>query len=78
MERMEWRGEGWQELTRGDEILFFVGRLTTIFPTSLVGRQLTLFTRGKAPVTTQIPGESDEDFKKYSEKVGRGWGRGGD
>jgi hypothetical protein len=31
--------------------------------------QVTLFTRGKAPVTQQLPGESDEEFADYSSKV---------
>jgi hypothetical protein len=30
---------------------------------------VTLFTRGKAPVTKQLPGESDEEFSVYSSKV---------
>jgi nucleoside-diphosphate-sugar epimerase len=33
------------------------------------GHQVTLFTRGKAPVTKQLPGESDEEFSVYSSKV---------
>ena len=31
--------------------------------------QVTLFTRGKAPITQQLPGESDEEFADYSSKV---------
>lgn len=30
---------------------------------------MTLFTRGKAPVTQQLPGESDSDFADFSSKV---------
>lgn len=31
--------------------------------------QVTLFTRGKAPVTQQLPGESDADYAEFSSKV---------
>lgn len=31
--------------------------------------QVTLFTRGKAPICQQLPGESDEEFADYSSKV---------
>lgn len=31
--------------------------------------QVTLFTRGKAPITQQLPGESDKDFAEFSSKV---------
>ncbi|GFZ07248.1 chloroplast RNA binding protein [Actinidia rufa] len=33
------------------------------------GHQVTLFTRGKSPITQQLPGESDEDYAKFSSKV---------
>eukprot|EP00850_Spirogloea_muscicola_P012046 SM000076S21867 [mRNA] locus=s76:593395:596784:- [translate_table: standard] len=33
------------------------------------GHEVTLFTRGKSPVTQQIPGESDEEYAEYSSKV---------
>lgn len=33
------------------------------------GHQVTLFTRGKAPITQQLPGESDEEYAEYSSKV---------
>jgi nucleoside-diphosphate-sugar epimerase len=33
------------------------------------GHQVTLFTRGKAPICQQLPGESDEEFADYSSKV---------
>lgn len=32
--------------------------------------QVTLFTRGKTTVTSQLPGESDADYKEYESKVG--------
>eukprot|EP00271_Cylindrocystis_brebissonii_P010246 TRINITY_DN26388_c0_g1_i1.p1 TRINITY_DN26388_c0_g1~~TRINITY_DN26388_c0_g1_i1.p1 ORF type:complete len:448 (+),score=82.09 TRINITY_DN26388_c0_g1_i1:58-1344(+) len=33
------------------------------------GHEVTLFTRGKTAVTSQIPGESDKDYKNYASKV---------
>ncbi|KAG9457734.1 hypothetical protein H6P81_002242 [Aristolochia fimbriata] len=33
------------------------------------GHQVTLFTRGKAPVTQQLPGESDQDYAAFSSKI---------
>ncbi|XP_052137581.1 chloroplast stem-loop binding protein of 41 kDa b, chloroplastic [Oryza glaberrima] len=33
------------------------------------GHQVTLFTRGKAPITQQLPGESDAEFAEFSSKV---------
>uniref|UniRef100_A0A2N9FGE1 NAD-dependent epimerase/dehydratase domain-containing protein n=1 Tax=Fagus sylvatica TaxID=28930 RepID=A0A2N9FGE1_FAGSY len=33
------------------------------------GHQVTLFTRGKAPITQQLPGESDKDFADFSSKI---------
>ncbi|PSS03092.1 Chloroplast stem-loop binding protein like [Actinidia chinensis var. chinensis] len=33
------------------------------------GHQVTLFTRGKSPITQQLPGESDEDYAKFSSKI---------
>ncbi|CAI5489710.1 unnamed protein product [Closterium sp. Naga37s-1] len=33
------------------------------------GHEVTLFTRGKAPVAQQIPGETDAEFAEYSAKV---------
>ncbi|KAJ9681708.1 hypothetical protein PVL29_017881 [Vitis rotundifolia] len=33
------------------------------------GHQVTLFTRGKAAITQQLPGESDEDYAEFSSKV---------
>ncbi|KAJ6883294.1 chloroplast stem-loop binding protein of 41 kDa b [Populus alba x Populus x berolinensis] len=31
--------------------------------------QVTLFTRGKAPITQQLPGESDQDYADFSSKI---------
>lgn len=33
------------------------------------GHQVTLFTRGKAPITQQLPGESDAEYADFSSKV---------
>ncbi|XP_022895891.1 chloroplast stem-loop binding protein of 41 kDa b, chloroplastic [Olea europaea var. sylvestris] len=33
------------------------------------GHQITLFTRGKSPITQQLPGESDKDFSDFSSKI---------
>ncbi|KAI4368227.1 hypothetical protein MLD38_016808 [Melastoma candidum] len=33
------------------------------------GHQVTLFTRGKAPITQQLPGESDQDYADFSSKI---------
>ncbi|CDP20929.1 unnamed protein product [Coffea canephora] len=33
------------------------------------GHQVTLFTRGKAPIAQQLPGESDTDFADFSSKI---------
>ncbi|KAH9755631.1 chloroplast stem-loop binding protein of 41 kDa b [Citrus sinensis] len=33
------------------------------------GHQVTLFTRGKAPIAQQLPGESDEEFAEFSSKI---------
>lgn len=36
---------------------------------SLLCHQVTLFTRGKAPITQQLPGESDAEYAEFSSKV---------
>ncbi|XP_015874856.2 chloroplast stem-loop binding protein of 41 kDa b, chloroplastic [Ziziphus jujuba] len=33
------------------------------------GHQVTLFTRGKAPIAKQLPGESDKDYTDFSSKI---------
>lgn len=33
------------------------------------GHQVTLFTRGKAPITQPLPGESDQDYADFSSKI---------
>ncbi|KAE8796646.1 chloroplast stem-loop binding protein of 41 kDa b, chloroplastic [Hordeum vulgare] len=35
------------------------------------GHQVTLFTRGKAPITQQLPGESDAEYAEFSSKACR-------
>lgn len=34
------------------------------------GHEVTLFTRGKAPIKQQLPGESDQDYNDFASKVG--------
>ncbi|RRT77774.1 hypothetical protein BHE74_00041143 [Ensete ventricosum] len=36
------------------------------------GHQVTLFTRGKAPITQQLPGESDQDYEGFKSKASFG------
>ncbi|XP_010941507.1 chloroplast stem-loop binding protein of 41 kDa b, chloroplastic isoform X1 [Elaeis guineensis] len=33
------------------------------------GHQVTLFTRGKAPISQQLPGESDQEYAEFSSKI---------
>ncbi|MQI72040.1 hypothetical protein EI017_25095, partial [Escherichia coli] len=33
------------------------------------GHQVTLFTRGKAPISQQLPGESDSEYADFSSKL---------
>ena len=40
-----------------------------IITRTLLCRQVTLFTRGKAPITQQLPGESDAEYAEFSSKV---------
>uniref|UniRef100_A0A1D1XK27 Uncharacterized protein At1g09340, chloroplastic n=1 Tax=Anthurium amnicola TaxID=1678845 RepID=A0A1D1XK27_9ARAE len=35
------------------------------------GHQVTLFTRGKSPITKQLPDEPDQDYADFSSKVHR-------
>ncbi|PKI76107.1 chloroplast stem-loop binding protein of 41 kDa b, chloroplastic [Punica granatum] len=47
-------------------------RFIGVFLTRLLvkeGHQVTLFTRGKAPITQQLPGESDKDYADFSSQV---------
>ncbi|KAI0510824.1 hypothetical protein KFK09_011433 [Dendrobium nobile] len=47
-------------------------RFIGVFLTRLLvkdGHQVTLFTRGKAPITQQLPGESDQEYKEFKSKV---------
>jgi hypothetical protein len=40
-----------------------------IITKTLLCHQVTLFTRGKAPITQQLPGESDAEYAEFSSKV---------
>ncbi|KAL0903200.1 hypothetical protein M5K25_027560 [Dendrobium thyrsiflorum] len=47
-------------------------RFIGVFLTRLLvkeGHQVTLFTRGKAPITQQLPGESDQEYEEFKSKV---------
>ncbi|XP_028556965.1 chloroplast stem-loop binding protein of 41 kDa b, chloroplastic isoform X3 [Dendrobium catenatum] len=47
-------------------------RFIGVFLTRLLvkdGHQVTLFTRGKASITQQLPGESDQEYKEFKSKV---------
>ncbi|XP_031497567.1 chloroplast stem-loop binding protein of 41 kDa b, chloroplastic [Nymphaea colorata] len=47
-------------------------RFIGVFLTRLLvkeGHQVTLFTRGKAPITQQLPGESDQEYADFSSKI---------
>ncbi|KAH0460549.1 hypothetical protein IEQ34_011212 [Dendrobium chrysotoxum] len=47
-------------------------RFIGVFLTRLLvkeGHQVTLFTRGKAPITQQLPGESDQEYEAFKSKV---------
>lgn len=57
----------------GKKILIMGGtRFIGIFLSRLLvkeGHQVTLFTRGKAPIAQQLPGEADADFADFSSKI---------
>ncbi|KAH8507093.1 hypothetical protein H0E87_009558 [Populus deltoides] len=44
-------------------------RFIGVFLSRLLSKRVTLFTRGKAPITQQLPGESDQDYADFSSKV---------
>lgn len=57
----------------GKKILIMGGtRFIGVFLTRLLvneGHQVTLFTRGKAPITQQLPGESLQEYEEYKSSV---------
>ncbi|XP_057493447.1 chloroplast stem-loop binding protein of 41 kDa b, chloroplastic [Actinidia eriantha] len=73
--RNVWKSKGALRITASSEkkILIMGGtRFIGVFLSRLLvdeGHQVTLFTRGKSPITQQLPGESDEDYAKFSSKI---------
>lgn len=57
----------------GKKVLIMGGtRFIGLFLSRLLvkeGHQVTLFTRGKAPIAQQLPGEADSDFADFSSKI---------
>ncbi|KAG8648326.1 hypothetical protein MANES_09G179000v8 [Manihot esculenta] len=73
--RKVWQTRGALQVTASSSknILVMGGtRFIGVFLSRLLvkeGHQVTLFTRGKAPITQQLPGESDQDFADFSSKI---------
>lgn len=73
--RKVWQTKGALNITASSakKILIMGGtRFIGIFLSRLLvkeGHQVTLFTRGKAPITQQLPGESEKDYADFSSKV---------
>ncbi|KAJ9186025.1 hypothetical protein P3X46_005583 [Hevea brasiliensis] len=73
--RKVWQTRGALQVTASSSknILIMGGtRFIGVFLSRLLvkeGHQVTLFTRGKAPITQQLPGESDQDFADFSSKI---------
>ncbi|KAF5739966.1 chloroplast stem-loop binding protein of 41 kDa b chloroplastic [Tripterygium wilfordii] len=73
--RNSWQRKGALHVTASAEkkILIMGGtRFIGVFLSRLLakeGHQVTLFTRGKAPISQQLPGESDTEFAEFSSKI---------
>ncbi|KAL0412886.1 UNVERIFIED_CONTAM: Chloroplast stem-loop binding protein of b, chloroplastic [Sesamum radiatum] len=73
--RKSWQPKGALRVTASStkKILIMGGtRFIGIFLSRLLvkeGHQVTLFTRGKAPIAQQLPGESEADFADFSSKI---------
>ncbi|KAI3440513.1 MHD domain-containing protein [Psidium guajava] len=73
--RKVWQPKGALRVTASSnkKILIMGGtRFIGVFLSRLLvkeGHQVTLFTRGKAPVTQQLPGESEKDYADFSSKI---------
>ncbi|XP_077218746.1 chloroplast RNA binding protein [Tasmannia lanceolata] len=73
--RKVWQPKGGLRVTASSakKILIMGGtRFIGVFLSRLLvkeGHQVTLFTRGKAPITQQLPGESDQDYSEFSSKI---------
>ncbi|KAI4349885.1 hypothetical protein L6164_010428 [Bauhinia variegata] len=75
LKRKPWQPKGafYVSASSTKKILIMGGtRFIGVFLSRLLvteGHQVTLFTRGKAPITQQLPGESDSDFADFSSKI---------
>ncbi|KAK6915694.1 NAD-dependent epimerase/dehydratase [Dillenia turbinata] len=75
IKRRVWQPKGALHITASSakKILIMGGtRFIGVFLSRLLvkeGHQVTLFTRGKAPITQQLPGESDADYAEFSSKI---------
>ncbi|THU68608.1 hypothetical protein C4D60_Mb08t05670 [Musa balbisiana] len=73
--RRTWQPKGALQVTASGakKILIMGGtRFIGVFLSRLLvkeGHQVTLFTRGKAPITQQLPGESDQDYEDFKSKA---------
>ncbi|XP_073023602.1 chloroplast stem-loop binding protein of 41 kDa b, chloroplastic-like [Primulina eburnea] len=73
--KKQWQSKGALCVTASSskKILIMGGtRFIGIFLSRLLlqeGHQVTLFTRGKAPVASQLPGESDADFNNFASEI---------
>lgn len=73
--RRTWQPKGALQVTASGakKILIMGGtRFIGVFLSRLLvkeGHQVTLFTRGKAPITQQLPGESDQDYEDFKSKI---------
>ncbi|KAK4273378.1 hypothetical protein QN277_021794 [Acacia crassicarpa] len=75
LKRKVWRPKrGFTVLASSNKKILIMGgtRFIGVFLSRLLikeGHQVTLFTRGKAPIAQQLPGESDSDFADFSSKI---------
>ncbi|KAI4301681.1 hypothetical protein L6164_034934 [Bauhinia variegata] len=75
LKRKVWKPKGafYVSASSAKKILIMGGtRFIGVFLSRLLvkeGHQVTLFTRGKAPITQQLPGESDNDYADFSSKI---------
>ncbi|XP_047948639.1 chloroplast stem-loop binding protein of 41 kDa b, chloroplastic-like [Salvia hispanica] len=75
LRRKVWQPKGALRISASSakKILIMGGtRFIGIFLSRLLvkeGHQVTLFTRGKAPIAQQLPGESDAEFSDFSSKI---------
>lgn len=73
--RKNWQPKGAFQVSASSakKILVMGGtRFIGVFMSRLLvqeGHQVTLFTRGKAPITQQLPGELDQEYSDFSSKV---------